>query len=315
MRLTKVHLTKHTALVGLGLFTVVVLSLGTASAAYQVSSVAKSQPKPALPKQVSLIEQGKKIIVKPADLGWTPAKVDQATLVNKVTEVADSTQQAPVDAKIITQNGGYVVSPSAPGERVDVTKAVKMIKSGLFAGKATINLPVVPVAPAVIEASLQPQLQQLKAQQAAAIAAAAAKAKTKVAAPTSCAANPVGRKLILVSISRQHLWGCNGPNQAYDTAITSGAYLAGMATPTGTWHIYSKSANIHLIGPGYNYPVSYWMPFYSDYGFHDSSWQTFPYGSAQYASDGSHGCVHVPAAAMAWLYNWAPVGTTVTIKG
>jgi lipoprotein-anchoring transpeptidase ErfK/SrfK len=37
------------------------------------------------------------------------------------------------------------------------------------------------------------------------------------------------------------------------------------------------------------------------------------YGSPGYTDNGSHGCVHLPAAAMAWLYAWAPVGTTVSI--
>ena len=37
-------------------------------------------------------------------------------------------------------------------------------------------------------------------------------------------------------------------------------------------------------------------------------------GSSLYKSEGSHGCVHFPAAAMTRLYQWAPVGTTVTIR-
>jgi len=102
---------------------------------------------------------------------------------------------------------------------------------------------------------------------------------------------------------------------SYESAVTTGAYqITGDATPTGTWHIFGKQTNIHLTGPGYDYPVQYWMPFYQDYGFHDSSWQTFPYGSPQYATDGSHGCVHLPADTATWVYNWAPVGTTVTIQ-
>ncbi len=349
MIFNKGHGTEHAALVGVGVLAVVLLSFGsfgTASAAYYPGSGHNNQPKPtALPKQVTLVEEGKNITVTPAELGWqldtqrisaasqhkglpitnalngtnffnkysVPAytKVNQAALTQKVTAIADATQQAPADAKIITQNGGYVISPPVTGERVDVAKAVQMIKSALVMHKTTINLPIASLVPTVTEASLQPQLAQLKAQQAAAIAAAKAKPVT----PHSCADNPAGRQLILVSVSQQHLWACNGSSQAYETAITSGAYQVGDATPTGTWHIYSKSTNIHLTGPGYDDFVNYWMAFYSDYGFHDSSWQTFPYGSSDYASQGSHGCVHLPAAAMAWLFNWAPVGTTVTITG
>ena len=39
-----------------------------------------------------------------------------------------------------------------------------------------------------------------------------------------------------------------------------------------------------------------------------------PYGGAQYRTDGSHGCVHMPLAQIAFLYRWAPIGTPVTIR-
>jgi len=60
--------------------------------------------------------------------------------------------------------------------------------------------------------------------------------------------------------------------------------------------------------------VAYWMPFDDQIGFHDSSWQTFAYGSSLYTTQGSHGCIHLPADVAAWVYGWAPVGTTVTIR-
>jgi hypothetical protein len=317
MPFIKNHFTKHFISIAFGLFIVAILSVGTASAAYLASrSTSNDFAKPTLPKQVTLVSQDNKIMVTPAELGWSTSKVNQATLAKKVRAIADSNQQAPVDAKIAQQGDDYVISPSVAGQKIDVDKAVKMIRSGLFAGQATIKLPAVTLPPAVIEASLQPQLQQMKAQHAAAVAAAKAAQAAKAAKPAaarSCADNPAGRKLILVNLGQQHMWACNGTSSEYDTAITSGASLAGTGTPTGTWRVYSKSANINLTGPGYSYPVNYWMAFYSDYGFHDSSWQTFPYGSPEYASQGSHGCIHVPASAMGWLYGWAPTGTTVTI--
>ncbi len=312
------HLTKRRALISLMILGALVIAapLGIGSAAYYNGlNLNSQQDQPASPKNLTLVVQGKKIELTPAELGWSSGKVDQAELTRQMTKIADSTEKPATDAKIITQNGIYVISPSAEGKIVDTAKAVKMVKSGLFAGQATVTLPLEKVAPKVTEASLQPKLQQLKADQAARIARAAAARSQAVVSTSSCAGNPAGRKLVLVSVSQQHLWGCDGTSQVYSTAITSGAYLAGHATPTGTWHIYSKSRNIYLTGPGYRYFVNYWIPFYSDYGFHDSSWQTFPYGSSQYASDGSHGCVHLPPAAAAWLYSWAPIGTTVTING
>lgn len=134
-----------------------------------------------------------------------------------------------------------------------------------------------------------------------------------VAAAGPCQRNAAS-KFILVSISQQHMWVCQGGSQVNESAITSGAYALGDATPTGTWHIYGKSRNVHLIGPTWNDFVQYWMPFYGAYGFHDASWQTFPYGSPDYASEGSHGCIHVPLSVMVWLYNWSSIGTTVTVS-
>lgn len=136
----------------------------------------------------------------------------------------------------------------------------------------------------------------------------------------NCAENGSG-KLLLVSISQQHIWACDGTALANESAVTTGASAltnVDNATPTGTWHIYSKQTNTTLKGCDvngcWNDPVAYWMPFDDQVGFHDSSWQTFPYGSSLYATQGSHGCVHLPADFIAWVYGWAPIGTTVTVE-
>lgn len=148
-----------------------------------------------------------------------------------------------------------------------------------------------------------------------ALQAAKQLAFTLVAVPPGVCTNNSASQLVVVSISQQHMWACEGFNQVYDTAITSGAAQAGTPTPTGTWHIYAKRRNINLTGPTWDDFVSYWLPFYADYGFHDASWQLFPFGDPAYVSQGSHGCVHLPTPAMGWLYNWSRVGTAVTITG
>lgn len=79
--------------------------------------------------------------------------------------------------------------------------------------------------------------------------------------------------------------------------------------------MYDKQRDTTLYpAAGGAYPVHYWMPYSGPYGLHDSPWQTFPYGSSKYRAHGSHGCVHVPAAAMRFLFHWAPVGTTVLVR-
>jgi lipoprotein-anchoring transpeptidase ErfK/SrfK len=62
------------------------------------------------------------------------------------------------------------------------------------------------------------------------------------------------------------------------------------------------------------------MPFlqnkHGTYGFHDATWRNnSDFGNIDPNSkDASHGCVELPLNASHWLYEWAPVGTTVTIK-
>lgn len=144
-----------------------------------------------------------------------------------------------------------------------------------------------------------------------------------------CAGNTLDQE-ILVSISKQHLWACNGTNSLYDSAVVTGMeqYPADL-TPPGTYHIYSKQTDLYLnghdsTGSWHDY-VNYWMPFldnqYGAYGLHDATWRdpsefgkvniNAPYTAAVI---GSHGCVELPLATAKWLYNWASVGTTVQIN-
>ena len=126
---------------------------------------------------------------------------------------------------------------------------------------------------------------------------------------TACHGNKL-QALALVSLHKQHVWLCEQQRQVYSTAVTTGAVALGLATPTGTWQVVGKESGRYLSGPGYREYVRYWVPFWGPYGFHDSSWQKMAYGSSGYRQHGSHGCVHMPMAAMKWFYKWARVGTT-----
>ncbi len=55
------------------------------------------------------------------------------------------------------------------------------------------------------------------------------------------------------------------------------------------------------------------MPFYGNYGLHDASWRNGVFGGQDYLYNGSHGCVNLPEATAAFIYNWADVGTPVWI--
>jgi lipoprotein-anchoring transpeptidase ErfK/SrfK len=125
----------------------------------------------------------------------------------------------------------------------------------------------------------------------------------------------LNNKRIVVSQSQQELWAFNGNSEVYSSAVITGAIELGQNTPLGTWKIYAKSTNVYLKGPTWNDFVQYWMPFYGSYGLHDASWRdSTQFGTQSYTSNGSHGCVELPTSTAAWLYNWAQIGTSVTIE-
>jgi L,D-transpeptidase-like protein len=149
-----------------------------------------------------------------------------------------------------------------------------------------------------------------------------------VGPPPAAAERPVARPVvtpctknrrpqwIVVSLKRQHMWMCERGRVAKDVPITSGMTGPYTETPTGRYRIQGLNRNTTLtLNTGATYPVKFWIPFDAPlFGFHDSSWQHFPYGSAKYKTAGSHGCVHVPLAAIRFMYRWADVGTPLIIK-
>jgi len=130
---------------------------------------------------------------------------------------------------------------------------------------------------------------------------------TPLLTDAACAGNPGTEKLLVVSISKQQLWACQGGQLVGASPVTTGASeLANVddATPTGTWHVQGKTTDVYLTGCNadgcWDDFVHYWMSFDGPYGFHDAPWQTVPFGSASYPTAGSHGCVHLPEQEMGW---------------
>jgi L,D-transpeptidase catalytic domain len=151
----------------------------------------------------------------------------------------------------------------------------------------------------------------------------AAKKVVPIAATNYCDGNTLSR-MVKVSISLRHMWACDGDTTEYNSPVVTGIeYLAADRTPLGTYQIYAKLTDQILTGSdttgSWRDPVSYWMPFldnqYGAYGFHDATWRaSTAFGNINPdSSEASHGCVELPLATAAWLYNWAAVGTTVSI--
>lgn len=126
-----------------------------------------------------------------------------------------------------------------------------------------------------------------------------------------CVHNTAARA-VRVSLREQHLWMCAGPRLVRDTPITSGVVGQYTSTPTGHYVVQGVQRDTTLtLTSGESFAVKYWIPFDGPlFGFHDSSWQHFPYGSPLYKTRGSHGCVHVPLKAIAFLARWSSAGTT-----
>ena len=169
------------------------------------------------------------------------------------------------------------------------------------------------------------------AKEAASVAKVQAAQKAATELASHCADNASGKNII-VSISKQHLWACSDKTVAYDTAVITGmeSYPADL-TPTGTYQIYARATNQTLAGSdntgSWSDAVSYWMPFldnqYGTYGFHDATWRApADFGSINInapftttAKSASHGCIELTLSAAKWLYDWAPVNTSVTVQG
>lgn len=82
------------------------------------------------------------------------------------------------------------------------------------------------------------------------------------------------------------------------------------ATPslTGTYSVYAKAEKVDMEGEGYRAEDVPWvLMFNGDYTIHGNYWAT------TFGVPTSHGCVGLPVPEAEYLYNWAPIGTIVSI--
>ncbi|MBE7189961.1 L,D-transpeptidase [Jatrophihabitans endophyticus] len=122
-------------------------------------------------------------------------------------------------------------------------------------------------------------------------------------------------QVVVVSIAVQHAWLCHRGRTVRGFPVTTGRTTRNMRTPTGHFRIQGRNRNsILTLDSGRQYDVKFWIPFQApDFGFHDAPWQRIPFGSPQYRRHGSHGCVHLPRHAAAFLYRWVEIGAKVII--
>lgn len=146
----------------------------------------------------------------------------------------------------------------------------------------------------------------------AAPAQPAAPKPTPKPAPPEARAAPAGGKVIEVDLSRQWLVAYEDGKAVFDAPVSTGK--DGFNTPTGTYAIYTKlelqTMRGNLNGESWVVPnVPHVMYFNGGVALHGTYWHNY-FGTGIRLS---HGCVNLPLDAAEWLYEWAPMGTTVVV--
>ena len=130
-----------------------------------------------------------------------------------------------------------------------------------------------------------------------------------------------GKRYIDVDLEEQHarMYDASG-ELIWESECVSGGPAEGNDTVTGVFYVEDRISPMTLIGldsdgdgePDYENEVTYWMPFWGGYGFHDAVWRS-TFGGEEYLYDGSHGCVNLPYDAAEQLYFNVKVGDPVVV--
>jgi lipoprotein-anchoring transpeptidase ErfK/SrfK len=117
---------------------------------------------------------------------------------------------------------------------------------------------------------------------------------------------PDDGRWIDVNLSQQQIYAYEGDILVNTFIVSTG--LPDTPTVTGEYRIYIKVPLQDMSGPGYYLTDVPWvMFFYEDYGFHGTYWHN------NFGSPMSRGCVNLSMDDAAWLYDWASVGTPVSV--
>ncbi len=122
-------------------------------------------------------------------------------------------------------------------------------------------------------------------------------------------------KRILVSRSEQKLYAYDGDELAFSYPVSTGLTLT--PTPRGEFVIFRKTPSRYMQGPlpgvssqYYDLPGVPWALYFTKEGatIHGAYWHD------NFGAMWSHGCVNLAQDAAHAVYDWAPVGTPVTVR-
>jgi lipoprotein-anchoring transpeptidase ErfK/SrfK len=125
-------------------------------------------------------------------------------------------------------------------------------------------------------------------------------------------------KLILVKKGEQKMYIYSDGQLLRQTSITTGRI--GWPTDNGTYSVLTKERSRRLKGSGqgatWDVFVNYWMLFNAseEEGIHDAPWRNGVFGNPLTDTNGSRGCVNTPDDTIAWLFDWANIGTPVVVQ-
>ena len=132
---------------------------------------------------------------------------------------------------------------------------------------------------------------------------------------TTTRAKPTNAKRIVIDRGKEMLYAYDGDTLFMQQAISVGLELT--PTPTGNFSVYRKLPDSYMQGPVpgvsdqyYDLPGVPWDLYFTKDGaaIHGAYWHN------NFGQPWSHGCVNLPPAAAEQLYQWADLGTPVTVK-
>jgi hypothetical protein len=212
--------------------------------------------------------------------GATYIHVKKDAITNALTQAAAPFITAPVSQVVATHADGstHTIASGKNGTQLgDIKPAVQQIGQYLLSGKGfQLNLPVTSLAFTTVSPS-------------------------------------AFDKLLEVNVSTKQMWAYDKGVLTRSFPISAGAPAT--PTPIGQYKIYSKlpvqdMRGYNADGTKYFQPhvrwVNYFLP--GGYAVHGNYWRPLSWFGA---INSSHGCVSLPDYDAKWIYDWAPIGTTV----
>lgn len=119
-------------------------------------------------------------------------------------------------------------------------------------------------------------------------------------------------KVLIANVTSKQMWAYQNGQLVHSFLVSAGK--PSTPTPLGEFHVYAKLTVQDMRGTNpdgtpYFQPKVPWVSyFYSGSAVHGVYWHPLSWFGV---NNSSHGCVGLPVDEAKWVYDWAPIGTTV----